>query len=349
VTAKTIKAVDPALPVGGPATSNFVPDDRFAGDKADTTKQITFTAKDVDSIQFKGVWIEDFIAFCAARELPVDFISTHPYPSDVAIHENGMKRRFGRIAEATMRDLVWLRAAIDRSAYPKAEIHLTEWSSSPSPRDLSHDYLPEAAFIVRTNLACLNLVDSLSYWTFTDVFEEEGAGPSILHGGFGLVNYQGLVKPSFHAYRMLNQLGDQVVSQGDEYLVSRCSDSGKITAIMYHYPPEFTRTVPYIPYGEREKAQAVQDTGSAAAVDIDLCGLPANAPFELEVLSCGHGTIMEAWMAQGCPEPPTREQASELNQAVWSTSKEAFSTDQSGRLKIALQFEPWSVALLRQL
>jgi len=100
---------------------------------------------------------------------------------------------------------------VNESPFPKAEIHLTEWSSSSSPRDFSHDYLPAATFVVRTNLDSIGLVDSLSYWTFTDVFEEGGAGNTIFHGGFGLINYQDIVKPTFHACRFLHALGDELL------------------------------------------------------------------------------------------------------------------------------------------
>jgi beta-xylosidase len=31
----------------------------------------------------------------------------------------------------------------------------------------------------------------MSYWTFTDIFEENGPVPSPFHGGFGLINFQG--------------------------------------------------------------------------------------------------------------------------------------------------------------
>jgi xylan 1,4-beta-xylosidase len=78
--------------------------------------------------------------------------------------------------QATPKDLALLRKIVSESAYPLAEIHLTEWSSSPSSRDHAHDEVPAAIFIARTVLASLNLVDTLAYWTFTDVFEEEGAG-----------------------------------------------------------------------------------------------------------------------------------------------------------------------------
>ncbi len=69
-----------------------------------------------------------------------------------------------------------LRKIVDAGPFPKAEIHLTEWNTSPSSRDFTHDCLPAAAFIVRANLEGAGLVDSLSYWTFTDLFEEKAAG-----------------------------------------------------------------------------------------------------------------------------------------------------------------------------
>lgn len=33
-----------------------------------------------------------------------------------------------------------------------------------------------------------------------------------------MINFQGLVKPSFHAYRMLNQLGDEKIYYKDPLL-----------------------------------------------------------------------------------------------------------------------------------
>lgn len=81
-----------------------------------------------------------------------------------------------RNIQATPEDLAKIRKLVAESAYSSAEIHLTEWSSSPSSRDHSHDEVPAAIYVARTMLASLNQVDTLAYWTFTDVFEEEGAG-----------------------------------------------------------------------------------------------------------------------------------------------------------------------------
>lgn len=133
---------------------------------------------------------------------------------------------------------------MDNSPFPKAEIQLTEWSSSPSSRDFTHDCLPAAAFLVKANIESAGLVDSLSYWTFTDVFEEKGAGDTIFHGGFGLVNYQGIVKPAFHAYRFLNPLGDEVIARTNGVIVTRKKSTGKLTALIYNYPSEVKISLP---------------------------------------------------------------------------------------------------------
>jgi xylan 1,4-beta-xylosidase len=66
-----------------------------------------------------------------------------------------------------------------RTQYANVEIHLTEWSSSPSMGDYTHDYPQAATYVVKVNLDCIGLAQSLSYWTFADVFEEGGGPDSI--------------------------------------------------------------------------------------------------------------------------------------------------------------------------
>lgn len=157
--------------------------------------------------------------FCAKENLPLDFVTTHPYPTDYALDpETGRGRDASRYVYSTYDDINWLRSVLAKSKYPKAEIHLTEWSTSPNSRDAMHDHLPAAAYIMKVNLDCIGLANSLSYWTFTDIFEEKGGGETIFHGGFGMINFQGIVKPSFHAYRMLNQLGDKKLYYTDPLL-----------------------------------------------------------------------------------------------------------------------------------
>lgn len=349
VSAETLKAIDPRLRVGGPATSNFVPDGRFDGEKEDTSKHVTWQRDDIDSFEWRGVWIEDFLAFCARNRLPVDFVSTHPYPTDFAIDPGGTAKGMRtRCADSTRRDLEWLRRAIERSPYPGAEIHLTEWNSTAADADHSHDYLPAATFIVKANVESIGLVDSLSYWTFTDIFEEHRGGVAAFHGGFGLITFQGIPKPSFHAYRMLNQLGDELLGRSDGVIVTRRGGSGKLAALCYHYPAAVA-VAPPISKLTRDVAEATAAAGEPATLDIRLSGLRPGATLVIEILDRDHGSAVEAWLAAGAPHSPGPELTAELERIAWATNRSCHTADAGGRFETTLEIAPWTVMTVREL
>jgi xylan 1,4-beta-xylosidase len=338
-TALTIKQVDPQLRVGGPATSNFHPD-------PEVLKQAVAAHRDLENLPWRPTWLNDFFKYCADNQLPVDFVSTHPYPMDFKIDEKS-KVLLHRGVNSTHDDMLLLRKLVDASPYPHAEIHLTEWSSSSSSRDHTHDSLQAAAYVVKCNLDSIGLVDSLSYWTFTDVFEEQGAGDSIFHGGFGMINYQGIPKPVFHGYRFLNELGDELLARTPGAVVTRDSKTGKLTALTYNYPPEVTVALP----GTSSLADAdmMTDSGSARELSLTLTGLEPGAPFEIETLDKDHGNATAAWEAMGKPDPPTREQTAALKAAAWNTKKELLHADVNGTLTVRCSLKAWNLLLLRQL
>jgi xylan 1,4-beta-xylosidase len=80
---------------------------------------------------------------------------------------------------------------------PHLELHFTEWSTSYTPTDPIHDSYHSAAFILDKIKGTENYVNSLSYWVFTDIFEENGPRWTPFHGGFGMLNYQGIKKPAY--------------------------------------------------------------------------------------------------------------------------------------------------------
>ena len=65
-----------------------------------------------------------------------------------------------------------------------------------------HDDPYAAAFIVKTVLEANGLVQGYSYWTFSDIFEENYFPSVPFHGGFGLLNIHGIAKPSYRAFEI---------------------------------------------------------------------------------------------------------------------------------------------------
>jgi xylan 1,4-beta-xylosidase len=123
---------------------------------------------------------------------------------------------------------------------PGLELHYTEWSSSYTPADPLHDSYHEAAYVLQKLKQAGAAANSMSYWVFTDIFEEPGPRYTPFHGGFGLLTIQGINKPAFYAYQFLNRLGDKELMNTDPSSWV-CKDSaGNIQALVW----DFTNTHP---------------------------------------------------------------------------------------------------------
>jgi xylan 1,4-beta-xylosidase len=177
-TARTIKQVDPQLKVGGPATAG-------------------------------AAWVPELIRHTEQAGVPLDFISTHTYGVDGGfLDEHGESdTKLSPSADAIVGDVRRVREQIDSSAKPGLPLYFTEWSTSYTPRDPVHDSYVSAAYILSKLKVCEGMAQGMSYWTFSDLFEEPGPPTAPFQGGFGLLNPQGIRKPAYFAYKYLHRLG----------------------------------------------------------------------------------------------------------------------------------------------
>ena len=176
-TARAIKGRDADLRVGGPATA-------------------------------ANAWVPQFLDFCEAHAVPVDFVSTHHYPTD----------NFGQPGDdteaqlaASPRSVLREQARTVREQARGRALYYTEWSSSSNARDPLHDESYAASFIVKTVLEARGLVQGYSYWTFSDIFEESYFPSVPFHGGFGLLNLYGIAKPAYRAFELLHGIGTEIL------------------------------------------------------------------------------------------------------------------------------------------
>ena len=162
-------------------------------------------------------WEADWLAYIAANHVPADFLSTHTY--GVVQGSFDADGHAGTVLDTSPDSITGRvrgsRDRIDHSATPNLELHYTEWSSSYTATDFIHDQYIEAAFILEKLRATAPLARSMSYWTFTDIFEENSPPKLPFHGGFGLINLQGIRKPAYFAYKFLAQLGPTDIATTD--------------------------------------------------------------------------------------------------------------------------------------
>lgn len=345
-TALAVKSVDAALRIGGPATSNYVPDARFAGEVEDTSQHAeALTCEDLSKMAWEPVWLQEFFTYCRDENVPVDFVSVHPYPTDWALDEHGQGARLTRDKDATPRDLAHVKSIVKDSSFPDAEIHLTEWSSSSSSRDYTHDYLQAATFVVRANLQSTGCVDSMSYWAFSDIFEEEGGGQEPFHGGFGMINQHGIPKPTYHAYRFLSALGDHLLARTENGVITRDGQSQNVTALFYNYPDEVTQSVP-ASFETRDIADSVLAQGTARTITVSIRDLPANTAYQIEIVDKDHGNAMAKYKTLGYPLNLSRSDVTEIKAVAKNTRREVFSSNSAGELNLVFDLPPWAIALL---
>ncbi len=264
-TARAIKAIDAGLRVGGPATAD-------------------------------NAWVPDLVAFCGASDIPLDFISTHHYPTDA----------FGKPGDDTIAQLAASERSVLREEAAKVvdeaagkPVYYTEWSTSSNPFDDLHDEAYAAAFIIKTVLEVRELVRGYSYWTFSDIFEENYFTSKPFHGGFGLLTIDGIAKPAYRAYELLHRLGDESLAVVGTHATVDVWVSRKAN----------TLTIMITNGALPRHAIATE------LVQIVLTNIGTIASATLERIDNDHANPRKAWHAMGEPMRPHVEQVEALHRA----------------------------------
>lgn len=282
-TARAIKSVSPAYRVGGPATAGCA-------------------------------WLPEFIRFCAGKQVPLDFVSTHDYAVDVGhLDETG---NAGTILSHNPRSIygnvLRMREQIAASPMPSLELHFTEWSASYTPSDPIHDSYHSAAFILDKLKQSGTAANSMSYWVFTDIFEEAGPRFTPFHGGFGLLNYQDIRKPAFFAYQFLHRLGPSELISADPASYVTKDDAGNLQVLLW----DFTVTNPKKSVNNQIFYKRDLPAAAKGTVKIHLAHVPAGR-YAQTLYQVGYrkNDAYTAYVDLGSPAQLTRAQVARLHAA----------------------------------
>ncbi|AMJ65164.1 hypothetical protein AXW84_06790 [Hymenobacter sp. PAMC 26628] len=181
-------------------------------------------------------WIDKTLAYCAQNQVPLDFISTHDYGvGEGGLDEFGQGQQKLGDPNGIAEHVAEVRAKIRASAFPNLELHITEWSASCSPHDPVHDAYQSAAYILNTLKQTEKMANSMSCWTFSDIFEEAGVPATLFHGGFGLLNLQGIKKPAYFAYQYLHQLGPSELHNTDPASWATTDAAGNVQVLCWNF------------------------------------------------------------------------------------------------------------------
>ena len=306
-TARAIKAVDPALRVGGPATS---------GSK----------------------WVASFLRFCRENDVPVDFVTTHQYAGDPlgGVESTGddleaeqteggeswperMQRMGGRLAALEDRSmLAGLRAinpdqtettdmpnsnfrrnsAAVRQQAGELPLYYTEWNLNATFGAYTNDTRKQAAYDVKTALDVADSLDGSSLWCFSDIFEELHPFVQEFHGGFGILTQSGIPKPVYYGMKLLADAPDTRLDLGED------ATDGEIGIAAFRGERE-THVLLF-----RQKMKQLDLEKEEAVVRVELPEKPRRVT--LRRIDEEHGNPLKLWEEMGRPDYLNRAEVEEL-------------------------------------
>jgi xylan 1,4-beta-xylosidase len=296
-----VKAISPRLQVGGPATA-------------------------------ANGWLEDFNAFGAANGCRADFISTHYYPTDA----------FGSVDTDTVAQLAHAppgilreRAREARAAAGARPLYYTEWNITSNPRDEMHDGPFCAALATRFALDLDDVVDAASWWSFTDIFEENYFPSVPFHGGFGLLNLYGVAKPVYRGFELLGRLGTRTwpVAGTHPTVAARVGAGADDawTAVLL------------------TNVALPRHAIAAERVAVRLDGLAGRRPRAASVarIDATHANAKAAWLAMGSPEYLQPREVEALHAASALVDEPLEVVVEGGQLLLSLDLPANATALVR--
>jgi xylan 1,4-beta-xylosidase len=263
-TAKALKAVNPRLRVGGPATA-------------------------------QAAWVGDMIAHATQNHVPLDFVSTHVYgndSSDNVFHDNRAVAPHQMVCAAVDK----VHEEIVHSARPDIPLIWSEFNATYMNEQELTDSVYMGPWMADTISKCDGKTLMMSYWSFSDVFEEQGVVKTPFYGGYGLVAEDDIPKPAYDDFMLLHELGDvRLPAPKDEALVTRRADGTLVIAAWNLVEPGAA--------------------GSDKTVTFDLKGVADETYAVIRRVDANHGDVLDAWKQMGSPKNPTRQQIGELRKA----------------------------------
>jgi xylan 1,4-beta-xylosidase len=275
-TARAIKAVSTRLQVGGPSTA-------------------------------QAAWVTPFLEHAKANDVPVDFVSTHVYANDTAdnvLHTNENVPRDTMVWRAVQK----VHDEIEHSAYPTLPLIFSEYNASYANEPNVTDSTFMGPWLANNIRLCDGLTQSMDYWAFSDVFEEQGVVRSPFYGGFGLVAADHIPKPTLNVFRILHKLGDhRIASTSDSSLVTEAQTGALAIALWNYAPPTGIGATYTMPSGP---------AGPTKFFDLQFKNVSPTAAIQVFRVDDDHGNVLKAFDAMGRPQGDlTQDQVARLQAA----------------------------------
>jgi len=294
-TARALKDESPRLRVGGPATA-------------------------------QTAWIGEFIRHCVANGVPLDFVSTHVYGNDRAEDVFGTHEQISR-QEMVIRAVKKAHDEVRTSPRPGLPIIFSEYNASYMNETDVTDSAFMGPWLAYTISQCDGWVNMLSYWDFSDVFEEQGVVKRPFYGGYGLMAEGDFPKAAYNAFALLHRLGTERLPAESGSVLATRRENGDLAIAAWNYAPP-------------------GKSGEPRAITLSFSGLGSLRHAIIFQVDDQHGSALTAWQAMGSPDFPSREQQAVLREAARLPAPEILQIPPGDPALLHVDLPPHGLALI---
>jgi len=302
------------------------------------------------SMDLEGDYLEILLTKWRDEVIKPDFLSIYMYPLELDYDKKGIPIKNMQSSNPHfMRDkLQFVKQSMGKTGFDDLELNITEWNISISNRDYLNDSCFKATYIVKNIIENCNgnHVNMIGYWLFSDIFSEFRDSKNLLHGGAGLITKSGIKKPSYHAFTLLNQLGDQLVAKGENYIFTKKSGD-RYQILCYNY-----KHFDYSYYLRPEGSFAINeqydifDNNDDLNYKLEISGI-TNGKYRVKEIRLNRtsGSVFDEWLNFGALEEMNQDEVNYLKQIciphmkVWNTEVRNMS------MILNIELEPHEVRL----
>jgi xylan 1,4-beta-xylosidase len=278
-------------------------------------------------------WIPDLIQYCVRKNMPLDFVSTHVYPNDPQRHIFGRDNLYS-FEQVIPRGVAQIKNQVESSAMPHLPVWITEWSSQ------------NPAFIADTIKNCIGLTEAMSYWTFSNVFEENGVPSGIFNSTFGLLDQWGIARPSLHSFKFLHKLGDKQLSVANGPVLATQREDGSLAIMVWNLIPAKESSALANGNPAAASAGGSGSTGKDLTLNLRLSGLAGRKQVQVSRVDDKIGSAIPAWEAMGSPKYPSQDQLKQLRIAAELPKPKLQKLAAGEPAELSITLPPNGIALL---
>ena len=320
--------------------------------KSAWTTAVRCTRKIIPNAKIAGPGLIDLGDKEATEMLIHDFLSVKSQPDIfTSFHFPYREKESGELKKVIQKDFMseqidTIRKYLEREKF-KGAFYVTDWNCSVSNRSYIEDGCYRATFFVKNILKNRKLVDMFGVWYASDIISNYGDSDGPVNGSGGILTSDGIKKPLYHALQMIEELGSQIIKEGENYIVTQ-KKAKDYQILCYNHldlGPRYYLTEES--NHEPEEIIDVFENGSRIHLNIQANKIPnGNYVIRQKILNEKFGGILKKWIELGKDTELSVDDMEHLRRSSYPHLEKKKIYVDNGEIQIHISLQPNEVRLI---